>query len=102
MENIMDPFDWLSLAGRMFPRLVAIILVVAFIGFPRTADAVFMWAVHVRAAQITSEFDHALDPMLARLKHGVETCRATSGQCSPGVSGKRQATSRERFVHQHI
>ena len=61
---VVDPFDWLSLVGRMFPRLVAIILVVAFIGFPRTADAVFMWAVHVRAEQITSEFDRGLDPCL--------------------------------------
>jgi hypothetical protein len=91
----MDPFDWLSLAGRMFPRLVAIIMVVAFIGFPRTADAVFMWAVHVRAAEVTSEFNHALDPMLARFRRGVDTCHVTNDQCSPGMSGKRQLTSRE-------
>ena len=86
----MDPFDWLSLFGRLFPRLVATILVVGFIGFPRTADAVFMWAVHARAAQITSEFNHALDPMLARLKHGVDTCHTTNSQCPPGMAGKRQ------------
>jgi hypothetical protein len=91
----MDPFGWFSLAGRIFPRLVAIILVVAFIGFPRTADAVFMWAVHVRAAQVTSELDHALDPMLARLGHSADACRATNDQCSPGMSSKRLATSRE-------
>jgi hypothetical protein len=65
----VDPLDWFSLAGRILPRLVAVILVVAFIGFPRTADAVFMWAVHARAAQITSELDHALNPMLACLRH---------------------------------
>jgi hypothetical protein len=65
----------------MFPRLVAIILVVAFIGFPRTADAVFMWVVHVRAEQITSEFDRGLDPMLTRMRHGGDTCHTTNSQC---------------------
>jgi hypothetical protein len=88
---MMDPFDGLSLFGRLFPRLVAIVLAVAFIGFPRTADAVFMWTVHVRAAQITSEFDHALDPMFARLRHGVDTCHAPNSQCSQKRFGKRRS-----------
>jgi hypothetical protein len=68
----MDPFDWFSVVGRIFPRLVAITLVVGLIYFPRTADAVFMWAVHIRAEHVTSELHHALDPILAHMKHNAD------------------------------
>jgi hypothetical protein len=81
----MDPFNWFSLVGRIFPKLVAIILVVGFICFPCTANAVFMWAVHVRAEHVTSELRHALDPMLTHLRHGVHACHTTNTHCSPRV-----------------
>ena len=39
----MDPFDWLSIAGKLFPRLVKTVIVIGVLAFPVTAKSVFMW-----------------------------------------------------------
>jgi hypothetical protein len=75
----MDLFDWLSLARLIRPRLVAVVVAVAFVAFPHVAEFVFWRAVHARAAQITSEFNQALRPMLAHAHHHtLATPRATA------------------------
>jgi hypothetical protein len=65
----MDPFDWFSLAGKLFPRLVKTVIVIGVLAFPVTAKSVFIWMVRETAAEKTSELRSALRPTFARVKH---------------------------------
>jgi hypothetical protein len=64
----MDILDALGLAGRLWPRLVAVIVAATILLFPHTASGVFRDAVDARAAQVTALLEKVFRPMLARAR----------------------------------
>lgn len=74
----MGPFSLLSILGAIWPRLVKLMLVVAFVAFRHDAIAAFWWAVHVEAAHSTS----VLASMLKHAGVGMASgCHANSVRC---------------------
>lgn len=71
----MGLLDVLSLAGRVWPRLIGIAIVVVLIVAPNTAASVVWQLAREEEQQITSRLEHAIDPMLRHRPHSRECGR---------------------------
>lgn len=80
----MGPFTMLSIVGKIFPRLLAILLVVCFFGFPHLSNSIVMWAVHVEAAQITSLLDRVFAHVLRA--RAVHDCTFQVARCTGHIA----------------
>jgi hypothetical protein len=77
----MGIFDILGLAGRLWPRLVGLVIAATILLFPQTATAVFREAVEARAAQITRILDQVIQSTRAH-----ERQQAAAGDTQAGRS----------------
>jgi hypothetical protein len=80
----MGSFTALFIAHRIFPRLLPGVLVVVLLGFPHLATSLFLWAVHVEAAQITSLLDRVLGHVLRA--GTVHDCALQAARCAGHVA----------------
>jgi len=65
----MDPLELLGLGHRLFPRLVAVVVLGALIFAPNFSAGVIMRSAESRARLITTTFEHALRSTLDRPRH---------------------------------
>jgi hypothetical protein len=78
----MGIFDILGLAGRLWPRLVGLVIAATILLFPQAARAVFREAVEARAAQIT----RILDQMIQSTSAHERQQAAAAGDTQAGRS----------------
>lgn len=62
----MDTLDLLGLSRHLFPRLVAVVVLLALILAPNFCAGLILRAAESRARQITTMFDHAFRSTLDR------------------------------------
>lgn len=80
----MSILDILGLAGRLWPRLVALVIAATILLFPQTARAVFREAIEARAAQITKVLDQMIRSTFAHERQQAAAHHETQAGGSVG------------------
>jgi hypothetical protein len=62
----MDVLELLGVGQRIWPRLIAVLVIGAFVLAPHFSAGIIERAAEVRARQITSLLDHALSSVALR------------------------------------
>ena len=67
MLSWMSELMWIALEKLKLPKLVALLLALAIVAFPRTADPIISAMIRARAAEITRLLDRTIPH---RFAHG--------------------------------
>lgn len=70
----MSPLDVLLPAGRIWPRLVGIVIVAVLVVAPNTGASIIRQLAREEEQQITSRLKHSIDPVLRHRRHSRD-CR---------------------------
>jgi hypothetical protein len=66
----MSEVVWIVLERLKIPKLVVLLLALAIVAFPRTADPIISDVIRARAAQITSLLDRAIPHRFTHVGRG--------------------------------
>lgn len=76
----MSGLVWIVLERLKLPKLVVLVLALATVAFPRTADPISSDVINARAAQVTTLLDRVIPNRFAHVGRGGVTQQPAAAQ----------------------